>query len=118
MSKSISLAATAGVVHFVTEDGTRISLTPELADTLGFELPRKAAQARMLANQKSGIAQMTDALRALGYVWHVADPQEKTGWWEMNDVPVTIHCSYEAATRSLYSDLTAPLPLKISPTVH
>lgn len=106
---NLTLAATAGRVTIITDDGTRIAMTPEVADQLAKHLPDKANQARMLAAAEPGVAEMSDALRALGYSWRVADAEKQTGWWRMRREQMTLCCHYEAATRSLYYSLVKPL---------
>lgn len=114
MTKSLGLAASANMVHLVTQDGLQINMTPELADKVSLELTRKAAQARVLSSNTETVATMSDALRALGYLWHVDDPDTHTGHWEMSGVAMNTACAYEIATRSLYLDLITPLPINFS----
>lgn len=105
---NLSLAASPGLVHLITEDGDKFAMTPELAEELAVELPKKATQARILAASEPPIAEMYDTLRALGYKWMVKDFKIKTGWWEMNRVRATLVGDYQQVTRSLYYDVVMP----------
>lgn len=106
--RTLTLAASAGLVHITGADGEHIRLAPELAEQIAAELPRKAAQARVLARDETAlIARMADDLRALGCVWVVFD--ENIGWWDKGGKPLTLLAGYTASTRSLYYDLIEPL---------
>ncbi len=100
--KTLYAAASAGVVY-IMGDGVRIAVTPEVAVTLAADLPRIAAQARLLAGEDFDLTYMAETLANLGYAWHGTTG---AGRWVQSDAePVTETDDYERATRRVFAEV-------------
>jgi hypothetical protein len=104
-TKPMYLSAGAGFVLLIG-DGATVALTPEVAVEIAADLPKFAAQARLLAGEELNIDYMAATLTQLGYVWNSGNPGHEFGHWVQSDGDEIGPAEpFERATRRTFSEI-------------